>query len=280
MTAEIVRGMAAADYHAHPAVGSTGLRAALKTPRRFKAMRAGELRVTPAQKLGTPIHCAWLEPDRWATEYVVAPRRADGNKLDRRYKEDKAAWAAFAAANKGKEVLEADEYDLACRIGDALRAHPDVAELMASKRHVERSHFWSDAETGIQCKCRPDVECDVALVDLKSTSDAGPSQFARSVANYGYHLQAAHYLWGVTGGHPLDTTRPFYFIAIEKTPPYEAAVYELDRSAIAQGWALVRRALHVIAVCQANSDWPSYRGIKTLGLPAWASEQVEEEAAQ
>jgi hypothetical protein len=272
MTAEIIRGMPADRYHAHPAIGSSNLRAALRSPLHYQASKAGLVEQTPAMRLGTLAHTATLEPERWASEYACAVRGDGRTKAIREAREAQEA--------SGKEIVNPADYDTASLIAEAVRAHPVAADILSRIQHVERSYFWTDEATGLACKCRPDFECTDADGDLKTTADASPNAFARSVASYLYHLQNSFYVRGMRGAHPLDSTRPFFFVAAEKTPPYAVAVYELDRSAIAQGWALVRKALDTIAMCQADGRFPGYEGIRVLGLPAWASELVEEEAAQ
>jgi exodeoxyribonuclease VIII len=103
------------------------------------------------------------------------------------------------------------------------------------------------------------------VVDLKTTTDASPAGFAKSVATFRYHVQASHYLAGLHGAER------FVFIAVEKTAPYAVAVYELDAAALAAGEQLRQRDIRVIADCQATKEWPGYGDdCQTLALPSWA----------
>jgi hypothetical protein len=102
-------------------------------------------------------------------------------------------------------------------------------------------------------------------VDLKTTTDASPAAFARSVATFRYHVQASHYLSGLHGAER------FVFIAVEKTAPYAVAVYELDAAAMAAGDELRQRDMRMIADCRATGEWPGYSDdCQTLSLPKWA----------
>jgi exodeoxyribonuclease VIII len=101
-------------------------------------------------------------------------------------------------------------------------------------------------------------------VDLKTTTDASPKGFAKSVAQWRYHIQQNHYLAGTFAER-------FVFIAVEKTYPYAVGVYELDETAALHGEAERRNNLQTIADCRAIAEWPGYGNtIQPLSLPNWA----------
>ena len=81
---------------------------------------------------------------------------------------------------------------------------------------------WDDPETGLRCKARIDFVSEydgwTVVGDLKSSINAAPKQWARAVANYGYHRQAAFYLDGCNAISPHD--RLFAWIIQEKDDPF------------------------------------------------------------
>ena len=105
---------------------------------------------------------------------------------------------------------------------------------------------------------------------MKSTADASPEEFARSIAKYRYHVQDAFYSEGyyqATGQWP----RGFVFIAVEKTAPYAVACYSLDDDAKAYGRELFQRDLETLLEAEKSQEWTAYsQEIETLSLPAWA----------
>jgi exodeoxyribonuclease VIII len=138
---------------------------------------------------------------------------------------------------------------------------------------AEQSFWWTDTATGMRCKCRPDWYYGSTVVDIKTTTDASPQAFARSVATFAYHVQAAHYLEGLS-----DRCQRFVFVAVEKTHPHAVAVYELDADALALGRTTRDNALDVIAGCQAAGVWPGYSDtVQTLSLPKWATNPIQTE---
>jgi exodeoxyribonuclease VIII len=166
-------------------------------------------------------------------------------------------------AAAGIEAVTQSDMALALSMAASVRVHPAAAALLAHGK-AEQSFWWDDAATGLRCKCRPDWYDGTTVVDLKTTTDAGPG-FARSVATFRYHVQASHYLAGLHGAER------FVFIAVERTAPYVVAAYELDAAAMAAGDELRQRDMRVIADCQATKEWPGYGDhCQTLSLPSWA----------
>ncbi len=247
-----------ADYHADPAVSASHLHAVAKSPYHYWSRYLDPQRVTvepsAAMRLGSLVHCAVLEPSELASRYgVCGPRNT---------KAGKEQAADMAAA--GIEAVTGSDMELALAMADAVRSHQAAAELLRNGK-AEQSFWWDDAATGLRCKCRPDWYAGATVVDLKTTTDASPAGFARSVATFRYHVQASHYLAGLHGAER------FVFIAVEKTAPYAVAVYELDAAAMAAGDELRQRDMRVIADCQAISEWPGYGDtIQPLSLPLWA----------
>jgi exodeoxyribonuclease VIII len=123
---------------------------------------------------------------------------------------------------------------------------------------------------GVNVKCRPDwIHDNSVLVDLKTTENAGPNAFAKSVANFRYHVQAAFYT-DICRESGIDV-KAFVFIAVEKNPPFAVSVYELDSDSIEVGRTLYQRNLETYRRCRETDHWPAYStAIETLTLPRWA----------
>ena len=246
-----------AEYHADPAVSASHLHAVAASPyhywSRFLDPNRPVIEPTAAMRLGSLVHCAVLEPDELNSRYAVAP--------DRRSKDGKATAAMLAAS--GIEAVTAADMELAMAMAASVRSHQAAAELLRNGK-AEQSFWWDDVDTGLRCKCRPDWYYGTTVVDLKTTTDASPQGFAKSVANWRYHVQQAHYMAGTFAER-------FVFIAVEKTYPYAVGVYELDATAMNVGYALRRNNLQTIADCRAINEWPGYsQGIQNLSLPKWA----------
>lgn len=250
-------------YFSLPSLGSSDLKHILRSVAHYFAAKAQPRVETPAQRLGTLTHRAILQPELFSPS--VAP------KCDRRTKEGKATYEAFLAESEGRDVLSADEMATIDGMRNSANDHPQVSRWL-SQGVAESSGEADYLSTRLRCK--PDWRRDDLnlILDLKTTDDASPDAFARSVATFKYHLQCAVYMhisrqiWGV---------EPTYFwIAVEKTPPYTCAVYKPAPHMLAMGQTLMRRAIERWESAQERHDIEEGRLLleQEIELPRWAWE--------
>jgi exodeoxyribonuclease VIII len=259
-----------ADYHRHSAVSKSHLDQIAKSPLHYWARYLDPNRVTPeptpAMAIGSAVHTHVLELDQWDARYVTAPEG-----INRRTNAGKAEWEAFEVASTGRTVLAKADAELVMRMGHSVFAHPAAAMLLAMPGKAETTHMWTDQATGLRCKCRPDWLTDDGslIIDLKTTEDASPMGFRKSIANWRYHVQASWYLDGLehaTGKRPDQ----FIFICVEKKPPFACAVYAADAEMIQIGAETAARDLDVLATCRAAGAWPGYSDqVEMISLPPW-----------
>lgn len=221
---------------------------------------------TPAMLFGSAFHCAALEPERYARDYPVKPD------VDGRTREGKAALAAFREQlherARGISAADAEAID---HMVAAVRSHRLVSRML-SDGAAEVTISWSDKATGLRCKSRADywIERHRTVIDLKTTDDASPREFERSIAKYRYHVQDALYRFGFDAvDEPLEH---FILVAVEKTAPWAVGVYELDAETIGRGYFAARQDMDVMAECLKTDTWPGYpANILQLSLPPWAA---------
>jgi exodeoxyribonuclease VIII len=177
--------------------------------------------------------------------------------------------------NGHRKVLEQDTWDRLHNMRAAVMAHPAARAALTAKGKAEQSVYWTDPTTGVLCRIRPDYwRDDDIIVDLKSTHDASPDGFAKSVLNFGYHCQNAMYVDGATAaGRP---PKHFVFVAVENDAcvidgqAKGVGVYILDDEAVALGRVEYRADLVMYAECLNNDQWPCYGdSVQKLSLPAW-----------
>jgi len=265
----LIHDMANGDYHATPAISNTVLGSMARSPAHCYVLHVADDRRKQASSTaffaGTLAHCAILEPSALLDRYMLKPEG-----LDMRTKEGKAWKAALPA---GVLTIDADEYATALAQRDAAQGVPELAELLGTGV-AEVSAFWTDDETGLQCKCRPDwvhtlSDGRVILVDVKTTIDASPQQFTRSVWRYGYHRQAAWYSAGYARAAGVEVAG-FVFAAVTSAHPFIAAAHTLDEDYMRIGRDECRRLLDEYADCKLTGRWPAYPGMNLLSPPAWA----------
>lgn len=243
-------------YFALEALSASGAKLLRKSPLHYKADRLKSRQPTPAMVFGTVVHRLALEPERPA--FVV-------KRLNWASKEGKLERERLEAT--GLPILSEADGDRAMAIRDALWSDARIAEMLEAATK-EQAMLWQ--QHGVNCKAKADAIGDGIIIDLKTTLDAGPQEFARSIAAFGYHRQAAWYLDGyqaIKGERASD----FIFIAVESNAPHAVALYRLDAASIAAGRLEMARAAAVYRECLATGEWPGYqRDLTTLSLPQWA----------
>jgi hypothetical protein len=113
-------------------------------------------------------------------------------------------------------------------IGHMLKSCWEDSTIQKLLRNTDyqSSCFWTDPKTGLKLKTRPDV-CNVnktVIIDVKTTQDASPEAFARDVAKYSYDMQAVMQINGVLETGMFKEVGAYYWLAVEKTPPYCAQI--------------------------------------------------------
>jgi hypothetical protein len=249
------------EYHAHPALSSSGARKLLppSCPALFHHERENGQKHKREFDFGHAAHLLALGagPELHvvdASNYQTKAAREDRD-------------AAYA---RGEVPLLPDEFDKVQAMAAALRQHPRAGQLFAETGVAEQSVFWTDHETGVQCRARLDYLTN-RIVDYKTTTNVHPGHIAKAIDNFGYHQQADFYLMGAI---ELDLVAPdadFTFVFQDKNPPYLVTVVELDDTALKIGNERNRLALEIFRDCTETGIWPAYGdGIHVISLPAYA----------
>ena len=264
----LTQGVPIDEYHKSIATSKSQLDQFAKSPAHYLASLATQRKETPAMRIGSLFHGLVLEPER--VKIAVAPV------CDKRTKDGKATWEAFCAENIGAEIVTAEEGEMLNGMVASVKAHPAARALLSGPGIAEGSCFWHDEQSGELCRCRPDFyRHDLGIiVDLKSTRDASPKEFARSIANYRYHMQSAFYQDGVESSTG-DFIKGFVFVACESTAPYAVAVYQLDMQGVEAGRITYQRLFLDLADCKESGKFPAYSDrIETISLPAWTAKEI------
>jgi hypothetical protein len=252
------------DYHKSDGVSRSTLVKLSRSIAHMEHALSQENEESTALIKGSALHDAILLPDAFNDGYAVAPE------VNKRTKDGKAEIAAFEAENANKIILSKEDMADVLAMRDSVLSHPIASQILTDGK-PEESFYWIDKNTGQLCKCRTDYRRnDAILVDIKTTRDASPKEFQRSIYNFDYHTQAAMYLDGasICTGQSYDT---FIFICVENSAPFSVAVYELDDSAILRGYERYRELLETYANYRAGKiEWCGYPlEIQKITLPAW-----------
>lgn len=267
-----IAGLPIEHYHSDKtAVSSTGVRYALKTPRKFfyawtDPYGEKEDDETDSMRLGNAAHCAILEPMEFDRRFIAMPDFGDMRSSTNRAKRDE--WKLSQPA--GALILPEKEVTKLKRIIDNLLRN-SVAVNLIKGAAFEQSAYFRDPETGLKCRIRPDIiRLDLsAMPDLKTCRDASPSGFSRAIWERRYHVQLAFYAHGVKAIHGKEPgTR--CIIACENQDDHDVCVYELDPAMNERGDLSVKKGLARIAEGVKTGLWSGYqKQAEMISLPGW-----------
>lgn len=260
MTAGVVLGMDEAEYHSHPALSASQVKAILDSPARFKyEYLDGHRQYKAAFDLGSAVHQKVL-----GTGYPLDVFEFDSwRTAEARAKRDESRAAGRIPMLK-KDMADVDA------MAEAVLAQPLARKLFEQEGNAEASVFAE--QLGIPLRCRFDFlpnEGRIA-VDLKTTSGlASPSGFARDAAEYRYHVQRGHYLDVLqrATGRAVEMV----FVVVETKAPHLVGIHQLNRDFADMGLTEALEARDTYKRCKETGEWPGYPPtINLVQPPMWA----------
>lgn len=268
---ELVHEVSFETYHGDlSAISSSGVRMLLRSPMHFVSWlinRDNEEEEKDYFRFGRAAHMALLEPAKFKDSYIIEPifeaPTKDG-KMSTRSKEaveKREKWRAELDADS-LVITEQEMQDLTGMI-DSVMSHSVARNLLVDGR-PEVSGWWTEPETGVLCRIRPDYlstdsDGNIHLIDFKTTIDARTGMFSESIYKYMYHVQMAFYYDGIKEILKKEPATAS-FIAIDKKSPYSCGVYICDDNMLEMGRQWYKYALQLYSQCIKRNQWP---GIQT-----------------
>tara|TARA_R110000824_G_scaffold398991_1_gene603742 strand:- start:1786 stop:2625 length:840 start_codon:yes stop_codon:yes gene_type:complete len=279
MTTTVMHNQSAAEYHAAPGASASRLKQLQRSAAHMRYAMDNPQEPTQPMIIGSATHSAILEPDLFVKEWGRIP---EGDGRSKAVKEAKAELIVQFGVG---QILKPDVYDNILAMRDSVLGNALPLDLLDGA-DTEVSHYWTERyihgtkPMEVDCKARIDAlpredsmwsDC---VVDIKTTANASPEEFRRSCFNFGYHIQAPHYLAAAERGR-------FIFIVVERDAPHCVAIYELDDDALELGRQDREFLLGQWALCEAEEAaggpdaWPGFpcEEIQELSLPGWAYTQ-------
>ena len=256
-------------YESISALNYSGAKQILRSPAHYQNWLKAERKETPALIIGRLVHMAIMMPKEFNNKVHELPE------CDRRTKDGKAIYEQFVASvGKEDDVITAEQMLTVTSIANS--GNQALATLgLQGEPYSKIECSITKPYRNILIKGRPDLvtldkDGKVVVVDFKTTIDASARSFARDIVNYEYHIQNAFY-------NELNNSTRFVFIAIEKEPPYNYAIYELDEQAVNEGRRRMDLACDIYHDCQKFGAWPGYdKSVQALSLPKYAFTQTQE----
>lgn len=199
-------------------------------------------------------------PDgEWYDKALEVNPKLENVRASKIYQEAKKEWlraisGKYVITDTGKESFETIECMLESCYQDK------VIQALIKNTEYQLSLFWTDEETGLKLKTRPDIckRNKNVIVNVKTIEDGSPEAFSRELGKYDYPLQACIEIKGCLATGLMDRVDSYFWLVCEKVPPYNATIYEFtesDQKACADS---VGYHLNKLARAQKENNWPGY----------------------
>lgn len=270
-----------------------------KSPAHYKyLLEHPESRDSDLFMRGIAGHVATLEPSVYGGRKYELLDIAKSKPGEARYwvwpeangKRGTKAWEAAEAECKKvrAELLREKDHEWAKAIAEAAHTSPAVRELGGLEGAAEATLRWQ-ARSGVmsgqtphvfKLRGRIDLDGKEGLYDLKSTRNASVDGFMSEVARYEYHAQAAIYVDGYKAC--TGKTRPYFWIAVEESPPHVVTVIEVSNTVLGLGRDIYWGYLDTLRECTERGEFPPYAKhvVRGAELPKWAMPFDEDEGEQ
>jgi hypothetical protein len=249
------------EYHATDALSHSGIIQLLRSPAHYQTPR----KVTPAMDFGRAFHLATLQPKKFAETYIQKP---EGMSFATK---DGKAWRAMAE-DSGKQIISAEDHSQIQGMAQAILNSKSAMAYLGTGGETEVSGFWDDPiYPDVRCRLRADYYDGQVIVDLKKCIDARKDKFTSDAYKFGYHIEAAWYLYGC-GQITKREHRDFVFVAVESDPPHGVGVYRVDGTGdfVQEGLKQCNRAVDIYKKCRDSGTWDGYPDtVQDLTLPGW-----------
>jgi hypothetical protein len=255
-------------YHADPALSSTGLKKLLISPARFEYDRRHPPEPKEEFDFGRAAHLKVLGAGPKIHVLQYDSRRTNAYKAE-----------VESARLRGETPLLAKD----ARVVDDMAAqirHHNIAPFLFSEGDPEVSIFWYEPRFNLRCRARLDwlpssVGSRTILCDYKTAQSASNRAISKAILNYGYHQSAAWYIDAAQLAGRATADAAFCLVVQEKKAPYLVNVVQIEPDAIRFGRELNHRALEIYQRCTLTQHWPGYENdpvdeIPVVDIPHYA----------
>lgn len=270
-------GLTYEEYVSIIGLRSSDLKLLKRSPAHWKSKV--EDKSTEALEFGALFHLAIENPEKFKDTCIIEPifegmtqgKNAHLSTKSAEAKAKKEQWH-LVQRSSGKTIVPSGMWQPLTGMLNACTSHKLVSNLL--KNGVRETSLWvEDEETGVILKARPDfVSSRGHMVDIKTSRDATYPSFYNDIFSSRGHdstfyvLQAAHY------AHCARLSKvckgdAFYFVAIEKEPPYGIKVWTMDEGCLAPGELWRSKLTKLYKECQQKEIWPCYDEAAEQVLP-------------
>lgn len=273
MTDGIYTDITIEDYHANRThLSSTQVRIAKRSLKEFDWTRRGLIKQEskPHFDFGNAFELALLDKEGFSKKVAIMPdaewvaeamkvKAYDKPRSSGRYNALYNEWilgreGMYVINDKGPQSMETINAMLeSCYQDSAIQG-------LIKNTEYQTSIFWTDEDTGMKLKTRPDIckRKKNVIVNIKTAEDGSPKAFSKDLANHEYPLQAIQEITGCLRSGLMDSVDMYFWLVVEKKAPFNATIYEFDQSDIAASMDEYRYLLNKLARAREEDKFPGY----------------------
>lgn len=268
------------DYHAdRDYLSATSIKEAKVSLRQFDWHRRGLMPASEGKHLdyGNAFELALLDPEEFKRDVAIAQTEywcalAKESNPDLKNVKNSGVYQArlkyFIEENKNKlykiDDVGPQSYEYIEKMLESCKMDAVISKLIEGTEY-QLSLFWTDEESGLKLKTRPDIckRKKNSVVNLKTTLDGSPKAFVRDMIKYNYPLQACMEIKGCLATGLMDTVDNYFWLVVEKVPPFNATIYSFTESDIASTMNELQYYLNKIAQAREKGFYPGYSDAST-----------------
>ena len=256
------------EYHSKPHLSSHQLKEFMRSPAHYQALLARKrTRASKAMEVGTCIHMALLEPERFQNAVLWE------ESCDRRSKAGKELYNEWLLSVRHDHIVisgrstrpEIDNIVIGATDLDNIRGMQEayykqswVAEIHSDGSDHENELSVFQEFEGVELRSRFDkvINRDI-LLDVKKTQDANPRTWKYDFLRYGYGYQMAFYRMMFRlefGKMPSDVV----IVAIEEQYPHAVVPYIIPSYKLDEYEGKIIENISTFKQCSDLNEWPSY----------------------
>ena len=246
------------DYDAIQAINQSSLKAFERSAAHFRYESTA-----PRKPPGKPMILGSLtEHFTLGTEFEYEAMRFDSFRT-----KEAQEWRDNLAA-RSIPIVDEETADKARSMTARVKALPEFTDWHPWRTNI--ALVGVHEPTGLAMKGLVDAAPDnhLVMLDLKTTADASEWGFGKSIADYGYDIQAYWYqsLWR----QAYTEDRQFAFICVESEAPFEPSIQVIKQEDIDRAGRAVDRWMAQYKACLETNTWPGYpAGLTYAKVPAY-----------
>lgn len=155
---------------------------------------------------------------------------------------------------------------------ESLYKHPACVAILKNANY-QTSIFWTDKETGLKLKTRPDFwkpatkNRTAIITDLKTDVNTEESKHLKKIIDLNYPIQAVMQIRGLKSANLISDCR-FFWTVCSKRAPFNTEVYEFDIEDIIKFDDALSFKLNEIKRAMEKDSFLSYDPARDYGIKA------------